>query len=300
MFKKSFRVRLLLPIFAALFLATSLTPAVASALTLSQSSGFGIAGTITSPPPTSAATITTPTNGQTFTTVPVTVSGICTNGLLIKIFINTIFSGAADCVGNSYSISVDLFIGTNNIIAEDYDSLNQAGPPSNTVTVTYVNNSETAGSLINLTSNYAKIGANPGSTLTWPIDISGGTAPYAISVNWGDGKQPSLISQTTSGSLNLTHIYSIAGVYDVTINATDSVGGVAFLQLVGVGDGPASQSPGAASSKSTTVKTVGLSDGLLGLVIGLLLFIPLITFWLGDLHQKKLIQSRFANRQKLF
>jgi hypothetical protein len=276
-----------------------LTPAVASAVTLTQSDGFGISGTITSPPPTSAATITTPTNGQIFTSLPISISGICVSGLLIKIFDNNIFSGSVDCANNSYSINADLFIGTNNLVAQDYDSLNQSGPASNTVTVSYVNNAETASSLITITSNYAKIGANPGSTLTWPIDISGGNPPYAISVNWGDGKQPTLISQTTSGGLNLTHIYSIAGVYDVTINATDSSGGVAFLQLVGVGDGPASQSA-AASSKTTIVKTVGLSNGLLALIIGLLIIVPISTFWLGDMHQKKLIRSRFENRQKLF
>jgi hypothetical protein len=299
MFKKLNCARLLLAVIGVLFVTTSIVPA-ASALTLSQSSGFGISGTITAPAPTTAATITNPTNGQSFTNVPIAISGICTTGLLIKIFINNIFSGAADCTSSSYSISADLFIGTNNIVAEDYDSLNQAGPPSNTVTVTYVNNEETASSLINLTSNYAKIGANPGSTLTWPIDISGGTAPYAISVNWGDGKQPSLISQTTSGSLNLTHIYSIAGVYNITINATDSAGGVAFLQLVGVGDGPSSQSPASANLQTAKVKYVGLGNVLLFLIIGLLIFVPLVTFWLGDLHQKKLIESRFKNREKLF
>ena len=299
MFKKLNCARLFLAVIGVLFVTTSIVPA-ASALTLSQSSGFGISGTITAPAPTTAATITNPTNGQSFTNVPIAISGICTTGLLIKIFINNIFSGAADCTSSSYSISADLFIGTNNIVAEDYDSLNQAGPPSNTVTVTYVNNEETASSLINLTSNYAKIGANPGSTLTWPIDISGGTAPYAISVNWGDGKQPSLISQTTSGSLNLTHIYSIAGVYNITINATDSAGGVAFLQLVGVGDGPSSQSPASANLQTAKVKYVGLGNVLLFLIIGLLIFVPLVTFWLGDLHQKKLIESRFKNREKLF
>lgn len=299
MFKKHICLKLLLVLASLLLMVTSLMPVLVDATTLSQSNGFGISGTITSPPPTTAATITTPSNGQSFTSVPVSVSGICTSGLLIKIFINGIFSGSADCTNNSYSISVDLFIGTNNIVAEDYDSLNQSGPVSNTVTVSYVNNAVTAGSLITLTSNYAKIGANPGSTLTWPIEISGGSPPYALSVNWGDGKQPTLISQTTTGSLNLTHIYSIAGVYDVTINATDTTGAVAFLQLVGVGDGPASQSP-AASSTKTTVKTVGLSNAVLSLVIGLLIFLPLITFWLGDMHQKRIIRERFESRQKLF
>lgn len=282
-----------------LFFTANIVPTITSATTLSQSNGFGISGTITSPPPTTSATITTPSNGQSFSNLPVNISGVCISGLLIKIFINGVFSGSTDCINDSYSISSDLFIGTNNIVAEDYDSLNQSGPTSSTVTVSYVNNAQTAESLVNLTSNYAKIGADPGSLLTWPIEISGGTPPYAISVNWGDGKQPTLLSQTTAGGLNLTHTYSIAGAYNITINATDAKGGISFLQLVGVGNGPSSQTSNT-SQKNTSIKTVGLSNGQLGLIIGLLIIIPLIAFWLGDMHQRKIIQSKFQNRQKLF
>jgi len=199
MFKRSFFSKYVLALFASSLVFTSLACIPVNATTLSGNGAFGIAGTITSPAPSTAATISTPTNGQSFTNLPITISGICVSGLLIKIFINNIFSGSVDCVNSSYTISSDLFVGTNNIVAEDFDSLNQPGPNSNTVTVTYVNNAITAQSAVTITTNYAKIGANPGSLLSWPISITGGTAPYAISVNWGDGKQPTLISQTTSG-----------------------------------------------------------------------------------------------------
>jgi hypothetical protein len=298
MFRRLIYLKYISSLLVGLFILNGLMSSVANASTLTQNNAFGISGTITSPPPSTAATITTPTNGQVFTNLPITISGICVSGLLIKIFINNVFSGAAECVNNSYSISSDLFIGTNDIVAKDYDSLNQTGPNSNTVTVSYVNNAVTAQSAITLTSNYAKIGANPGTVLSWPIQITGGSAPYALSVNWGDGKSPTLISQPSSGSLTLTHTYSISGVYNIEINATDTVGSVAFLQVVGVANGPSAQISGS-NSKTTNVKTVGLSSLLLAIIISILVIIPPTTFWLGSMHQKKVIQSRFRNRESL-
>jgi hypothetical protein len=299
MFKRSFFNKYVLALVTGPLLLMGLTLIPVNALSLTGNGAFGIAGTITSPAPTSAATISTPTSGQSFTSVPITISGICVSGLLIKIFINDIFSGSVDCVNNSYSVSSDLFVGTNNIVAEDFDSLNQAGPNSNTVSVAYVNNAVTAQSTVTITTNYAKIGANPGSLLSWPISITGGTGPYAISVNWGDGKQPTLISQASPGSLNLTHTYSISGVYNVTINATDSVGSVAFLQVVGVANGPSAQNSGAAT-KPTATKTVGINSLSLAIIISILVIVPPTTFWLGNRHQRKVVQSRFNSEQKLF
>src|SRR5665213_1484212 len=60
-----------------------------------QTGSVGVEGTITSPPPTVAATISTPTNGQSFSSEPITVAGICPTGLLVKIFANNVFVGAA-------------------------------------------------------------------------------------------------------------------------------------------------------------------------------------------------------------
>jgi hypothetical protein len=56
-----------------------------------QSGAIGIEGTIPSAPPSRGATISTPGNGQSFTTEPITVSGICPTGLLIKVFDNNVF-----------------------------------------------------------------------------------------------------------------------------------------------------------------------------------------------------------------
>src|SRR6185369_828783 len=51
----------------------------------------------TQPAPTTAATISTPANGSSFTDSPITVSGLCTTGLLVEIYDNGVLVGAIDC-----------------------------------------------------------------------------------------------------------------------------------------------------------------------------------------------------------
>lgn len=179
-----------------------------------QSGGVGIQGSISAPAPTQAATITQPGNGAVFTTLPVTVTGFCPNGLLVKIFKNNVFSGSVPCQNGSYSIQVDLFSSRNDLVARVYDDLDQAGPDSNTVSVTF--NDSTARpdiiSRVSLTSNYARRGANPKEQLTYPLIISGGAAPYAVTVDWGDGTANDVYTVTAPGEFNIMHKYDQSGV----------------------------------------------------------------------------------------
>jgi hypothetical protein len=56
-----------------------------------QSGGVGVQGKISAPPPTSAPTISSPTNGQVLSSIPVEVRGICTGDLLVKLYKNNVF-----------------------------------------------------------------------------------------------------------------------------------------------------------------------------------------------------------------
>jgi hypothetical protein len=244
-----------------------------------QSSSFGFEGTITSPPPTQAATVATPSNGQTFTSIPITVAGLCPKDLLVKVFANNVFVGSAICNNGSYSLQIGLFGGQNDIVVRDYDALDQAGPDSNVVSVTF-NDAQfiTVASRVTLTSNYARRGADPGQQLDWPIILSGGTPPYALSVDWGDGSSPSLSSQALAGNITVSHTYTSAGVYKVVIKATDSKGSTGFLQLVGVANGQASQSASGTSGGGTTLQ---VKTNVLWWPIAVLAPLILVAFWLG-------------------
>lgn len=199
---------------------------------------IGLQGTISTAPPTRGATIAVPSNGAVFTSVPITVSGLCPSNVLVKLFSNNVFVGSVLCQNGSYSLQINLFSGRNDLVARVYDALDQAGPDSNTVSVTF-NDAQFAefGTHVALNSPYAVRGAPPGKELDWPIILSGGIGPYAISVDWGDGSPTDLLSQDSTGTFTIKHVYKTAGVYKVIIKATDKNGGTAFLQLVGQATG---------------------------------------------------------------
>jgi hypothetical protein len=265
-----------------------LTSHVVSAVT-TQTGSVGVEGTIPTDPPTTGATITSPTNGQVFTETPITVSGLCPTGLLVKIFKNNVFAGSVMCTNGSYSIQIDLFSGQNDIVARVYDALDQAGPDSNIVSVTF-NDSKAVpfNARVALTSNYAKRGANPGETLEWPITLSGGVGPYAILVDWGDGKVE-LISLSNPGEFTIRHIYEQAGIYNIIVKATDSQGTNAFLQIVGIANGAIAEGTGNDKEK-IIVRIVYVWWPLI-------LMFPLIfiSFWLGKSYELRRLRNRSDN-----
>ncbi len=255
----------------------------AQAVTNPQTNSTGLSGSIGSAPPKTAPTITTPNSGQTFTNLPITVAGLCTSGLLVKIFDNNVFMGSVVCSGGSYTIKIDLFSDRNDLVARQYDALDQASPDSNIVTITFNDQQfNTSGSgLMYLTSDYARRGANPGDELTWPIILSGGTGPYAISIDWGDNKADDLMSMEFPGNFTIKHTYDNAGSYTVIIKATDKNGLNAYLQLVAVANGAVTSTSTSSDNKPsviTNTKIVWLPAAVL---------VPLIAigFWLGRKSQ---------------
>lgn len=262
-----------------------------------QPGSYGIEAKKTQPPPTQGATIATPGNGSSFSESPITVSGICPNELLVQIYNNGVMVGAVMCEDGSFSVQVSLFAGTNEFTAIVYDELGQAGPTSNVVTVTYTDTQFTAfGALITLTSTYGRRAAPAGSQLDWPLQLSGGTGPYAFSIDWGDGSTLELKSQSLAGLVNILHTYKKAGIYRVNITVADANGASAFLQVIAVSSGqvdpPAEESP----ESTTIIRVVWIPA-----VIALLLLIP--SYWLGRRSQlvslrEKMLKERDAYQDK--
>ena len=265
-----------------------------------QQDSVGIQGKIPSPPPTTGATISIPRNGQTFTDIPVTVSGICPDGLLVKIFKNNVFAGSVQCTGGSYSIIIDLFSGQNELIARVYDALDQPGPDSNKIIAIFVDNRVGARSRVTLTSNFAKRGANPGQELEWPIILSGGIGPYAISVDWGDGKTPDLISQEFPGTINIKHVYDSPGVYNIIVKATDRDGGVAYLQLVGIANGPLSQENGGGAATSENIDASVTKTRIIWQPAALAIPFVFSTFWLGKKYELRMLRNKIERGERPF
>lgn len=265
-----------------------------------EQGAVGLEGRISAPAPTTPATISIPRSGQAFTTLPVTVSGICPNGLLIKLFKNNVFAGSVQCNNGSYSMIIDLFDGQNDLVARVYDALDQAGPDSNVVTVSYSSAKPNFSGRVSLTSSIAKKGSNPGEVLTWPITISDGDSPYALSIDWGDGKTPDLISQSFPGTFNIQHVYDNPGVYNIIIKATDKNGGVAYLQLVGVANGPLSQEDAAAKTDGTDDVSPTATTIILWWPAAVLLPFIIVTFWLGKRHELHTLKKKIERGDRPF
>ncbi|MDQ3065362.1 MAG: PKD domain-containing protein [bacterium] len=259
--------------------------------------GIGMEGRIQQAPPSQAPTISLPSNGASFDSIPVTVTGLCQDTLLVRVFRNNVFSGAAICDGGSYEMQIDLFPGVNELIARQYDDLDQASPDSNRRTVRF--NIDTpavptgpnqVAQRITLTTNFARRGADPGKNLVWPITLSGGRGPYAISIDWGDGKTD-LLTRNAAGTFDINHIYERPGIYRVLVKGTDADGESAFLQLVGVGNGSINTALEDLNDQPTVIKTRVLWQP------ALLLFPLLLTsFWLGKRYQLKKVRYRIKNK----
>jgi hypothetical protein len=263
-----------------------------------ESGGVGLEGKISAPPPTQAPTIVSPSNGRVFSTLPITVSGWCPNNLLIKVFKNNVFSGSAMCRNSSYSIDIDLFSASNELIARAYDALDQAGPDSNKVTVTFHDSVNPANieNRVFLTSNYARKGANPNDLLVWPIIITGGSPPYAISVDWGDGTTNDLYTALSPGQFDIKHKFTQSGTYRALIKATDRNGSTAYLQLVAICNGKATDQAvaGAAATKQSG-KTIILWQPAA-------IAVPLVlsTFWLGKKYEVTRIKRKLQKGEHPF
>ena len=258
---------------------------------------YGLEATKTQPPPTQGATITTPGNGSSFATSPVTVNGICPAGLLVQIYNNNVMVGSVMCSNGSFSLEVSLFAGTNELSAIVYDDLEQAGPASNVVTVTYTDTSFTAfGTLMTLTSSYGRRSAAASSPLTWPLQLSGGAGPYAFSIDWGDGSGPELKSQALAGVVTIDHVYKKAGIYQVNVRVTDVNGVSAFLQLVAVASGKVDGATATqADSKNGQTDAAPAQVLWVPTVTSLALLAP--SYWLGRRSQllslrKKMLKER--------
>jgi len=195
---------------------------------------------------------------------------------------------------------MDLFVGTNELVARVYDDLDQPGPDSDTVSVTFNSGKFDAPSRVTITSNYAKRGANPAQTLTWPIILSGGTGPYAFSVDWGDGKEPDLFTEPFPGTIELKHIYDAPGIYNVIVKVVDTNGVTAFLQLVGVANGPLSQTNDTGSGDLAKAGFTTTKTKIIWWPAAVIVPFAVSTFWLGKRYMLRMMKKRIERGEHPF
>lgn len=251
----------------------------------------GVSALVSGPAPTRGAQIFSPRTGSRFSTSPVTVSGSCPRDLIVSIFKNNVFAGSAVCSREgAFSLPVDLFDGENILIARVEDALGQRGPDSGPVTVTYASPTFQSGpgggfgKQLFVQAPYATKGATVGEKVTWRFSILGGTAPYAVSWDWGDGKTDLEIARA-EGMISRTHTYDRPGNYRVVIRVTDAAGNSAIIQVVTIVVGESTAAIGASS------KSAGLGI-LLAWPIYLFAAMLVFCFWLGERREIGVLRKK--------
>jgi len=261
-----------------------------------ESGSIGLTGIMPAEAPIVAATITSPTNLEHFSKTPVTINGTCPDSSLVELFKNDIFAGSAACtVADTYSLDVDLLIGENTLMAKVFDALNQEGPDSSAITVYYdalpaqtsalsLQNFSNAQLLLN--TNAVFRGTFPDKEMNVPIDILGGTPPFAVNIQWGDSTNK-VVSRNDNISFDAAHTYTRAGTYQISIQASDSSGNIAFLTVASIVNGQS----GAVTTSTTTSESI--QNKLLVLwPLYVSAVAVVVSFFIGERREKRLLSSR--------
>jgi hypothetical protein len=261
-----------------------------------EAGSVGLSGTMPKAAPTTAATIGGPGDKQHFGTSPITVSGTCPLGTMVEVYKNDIFAGSAHCDDQeTYTLKIDLLIGQNVLIARVYDALNQAGPDSNAVTVFYDAVPPQLDSLSFMNFNDRQLllntdaiyrGIFPNQLLNIPINIIGGTPPFAVNVEWGDSTNK-VLSRSDNLAFNAGHTYRKPGTYEISIQATDAQGHIAFLQVAAIVNG----TPAAIASSNAATKTPANQLLVLWPLYAIIATI-VASFWLGEQREKRVLRAR--------
>jgi hypothetical protein len=213
----------------------------------------------------------------------------------VEIYKNNIFAGSTTCSDTgTFSLDVDLMIGQNTLVARVYDDLNQPGPDSPTVTAFYDALPPQAGFIAPLSFGGPQLllntdavfrGTFPGQALNIPIDIIGGTPPYAINVQWGDTHN-NVVPGSSNATLMVGHTYNKPGTYQVTLQAADANGRLAFLTVASIVNGQ----PDSVIAANTTN---GAQNKLLVLwPLYVSAFAVVVSFWLGERREKHILLTR--------
>ncbi len=276
---KSRKNRWFLPYPALLFLLLCTGVILVSWTFQTLADDIRVTAKIAAPPVTGPAVITSPTDGQHFSSIPVTISGTCPtdgSGGYVKVYRNNVFSGVSMCdVSNNFAVSTDLFPGANLITVQVYNITDDIGPLSTPITVYYdpavitpaPTSSSSGGGQTNsapfvISSDFQYVGYYVGQTTHWKINLAGGQSPYAVSVTWGDGSS-NVYSTQKAGDLLIEHIYKKPGdqknhSYPIIVSGVDHLSNKSSLQLfVIINDRHVT--PAAASISGATCSTSGFS-----------------------------------------
>jgi hypothetical protein len=134
--KRSWHQRLLLHPFSVMVLLCAGVLIVGASFR-GYADSYNVTATVPAPTITQPAVISTPLNQVHTSASTVTVVGSCPDQSYVKLLRNAAFSGAAQCVSNTFQIQASLDSGANELNPQVYNLTDQAGPAATPVMVYY-------------------------------------------------------------------------------------------------------------------------------------------------------------------
>ncbi|MDB5165723.1 MAG: hypothetical protein JWM00_613 [Candidatus Saccharibacteria bacterium] len=269
--------------------------------------------------PTVGATITSPTDGATMTYQPtVQISGTCAPQTFVIVSSNASIVGSTICTSAGiFVLQVQLSLGVNVLTAKNYDDLNQPGPDTPAVTVTIVDKEKQATSAavnvrteslvspvlptvlltcdsyqaptISRSGDVPRVAVvcmsrsfEPKKQYTLGVITWGGSPPYALNIDWGDGSENTLLSLTSYGYKTVPFQYDNPGLYTITLKLTDKDGKTAYVQTTVRVNGETKPFFAGLRDSFFRISWFETPIPLYSLAVALTL-----GFWLGDLFDRR-------------
>lgn len=270
-----------------------------------EQGSISLSGVVPGPPPSIAAVINSPKNGDRLSTNTTAVSGTCETNRLIEIYRNGSFAGSTTCTtGGAFSLLVTLVPDQNDLVARTKDNIGQYGPNSATVTVFYdvpatdesgkdtppvrTPQNPTAPPPLLLITKSVYVVSGTDRSVQIQIEIDGGVSPFAIAVDWGDGTLDDLISAEKEGNYSISHAYEKSGQFTITITATDKDSRKSSIQTVAIiGAEAVTSVTGSAKAGGCTTVQCQISQRLISAID--IMWVPFsiaslmtASFWLGE------------------
>jgi hypothetical protein len=217
---------------------------------VSAADTIDVTGKISAVYPTVPAAITSPANNTVVYSNDVAVQGTCQYlppASIVSISNNGTVVGSTSCtVTGTFTIAILLQPGSNVLVARTSNITDDYGPDSQSITIRYdapiapeaqQTNTSTpqsgsqpggassngTGEPVRIIGRSAYIVFGPRKSAEWRGFIEGGTAPFSVTVDWGDGTVETF-KNIRSEDLRLTHKYTIMKSQYVQIMARDALG----------------------------------------------------------------------------
>ncbi|USN96758.1 MAG: hypothetical protein H6797_00970 [Candidatus Nomurabacteria bacterium] len=198
---------------------------------LVRASDYEVTASVPATIPRIAPVITSPASGLTTTNSQITVRGTCPLGHvagIVAIYEGKKLLGAQPCTADgTFSVPITLSYGHHVLVATVMAITKEVGLSSSPLIVTRehpfsltINTPlEPTPIIIKTDDPFIIIGSD--GNATWKGSFKGGTRPYEVTVDWGDGSTSKYIGADTSEQV-FSHHYAKQQAYTVIIKASDA------------------------------------------------------------------------------